>query len=113
MHDLRLNSAVVSMLFAWVFILGIPELSAQCESGESEIAVVIVPANWPNVISWELLYDGEVFGSGTSQGYTICFDSSIETPCLQFSIHDSYGDGIYAPGGYWLYQDGVEIATGY
>jgi len=113
MLDLRLNLAVVSMLFAWVFILGIPELSAQCESGESEIAVVIVPDNWPNEISWELLYDGEVFGSGTSQGDTICFDSSIETPCLQFSIHDSYGDGIYAPGGYWLYQDGVEIATGY
>ncbi|MFZ8836344.1 MAG: lysyl oxidase family protein [Flavobacteriales bacterium] len=86
--------------------------AGQCESGETEIEIVIVPDNWPNEISWELTYQGNVLGSGAAEGTIICFDSSIEEPCLQFSINDSYGDGIYAPGGYWLYQDGIEIASG-
>ena len=28
------------------------------------------------------------------------------------SMHDSYGDGIYAPGGYWLYIDGALATSG-
>ena len=85
---------------------------AQCASNEVEIEIVIVPDNWPNEISWELSYDETVLASGTSAGAVVCFDATIENPCLEFSIHDSYGDGIFSPGGYWLYEDGVEIATG-
>ena len=49
---------------------------------------------------------------GGAEGDVICFDATIEQPCLQFSMFDSYGDGIFAPGGYTLYQDGTEIASG-
>ena len=113
---LRFEPSRVLMVFA-LFALPamlIPlSLSAQCEANETEIEIVIVPDNWPNEISWELLHDGEIIASGESEGAVVCFDSEIEEPCLQFSIFDSYGDGIYAPGGYWIYQDSVEIATGY
>ena len=30
-----------------------------------------------------------------------------------FIIQDSYGDGIYSPGGYWLYLDGSLVFIGY
>lgn len=85
---------------------------SQCATDEIEIEIVIVPDNWPNEISWELSYDETILASGTSEGAVVCFDATIENPCLEFSINDSYGDGIFSPGGYWLYEDGIEIATG-
>ena len=85
---------------------------AQCADSETTIEVVIEPDNWPNEISWELSFAGELIASGAAEGDTICFDAGIDEPCLLFSIFDSYGDGIYSPGGYWLYQDGIQIATG-
>ena len=84
----------------------------QCAENETAIEVVIEPDGYPNETSWELSYEGNVIASGAAEGDVICFDASIEQPCLQFSMFDSYGDGIFAPGGYWLYQDGVEIASG-
>ncbi len=86
--------------------------SAQCEEGESTIEVVIVSDAYPNETSWELLLGNEVIASGEAQGDTICLDGSLENTCLQFSIYDSFGDGIFEPGGYWIYQDGIEIASG-
>ena len=32
---------------------------------------------------------------------------------MEFHISDSYGDGIYAPGGYWISLDGEEVASGH
>ena len=32
--------------------------------------------------------------------------------CVVFTIFDSYGDGIFAPGGYWLSYGGVQVASG-
>ena len=109
-----INPAFSARAFALFMFMATAAISAwsQCSEGETAIEVVIVSDNYPNEISWELSYQGTVLGSGAAEGAVICFDASIEAPCLQFSIFDSYGDGIFAPGGYWLYQDGVEIASG-
>ena len=87
-------------------------LYGQCAADESEIEIVIVPDNWPYEISWQLSFDGGILATGTSEGAVVCFDATITEPCLEFSIYDSYGDGIFDPGGYWIYLDGVEVATG-
>ena len=65
-----------------------------------EIVVSIVPDNWPNEISWELLIDGEVIAEGGAEGGVVCIEPPAASSCIQFDMHDSYGDGIYAPGGY-------------
>ena len=95
-----------------VFLCAFSEANAQCADTESTIEVIIVADNWPTETSWDLLHGSDVIASGGAVGDTICLDASIEDPCLSFTIYDSYGDGIYAPGGYWIYQDGIEIATG-
>lgn len=103
----------VFMLLA-LTLFAITPLSAQsdCAEGESEIVIVIVPDSWPNEISWDLYVGGELIGDGGSEGDTLCVDMSAEYPCFEFTIHDSYGDGINSPGGYWVYYDGVEVGSG-
>lgn len=86
--------------------------TAQCGDDETTIAIVIVADNYPAETSWELLQNNEIIASGGSVGDTICIDGSTENACLQFSIFDSFGDGIFEPGGYWVFQDGVEVASG-
>lgn len=83
---------------------------AQCGAGEVDVEILIISDAYPNEISWELSdIDNNELVSGTSVGSQVCVD---EGSCLVFSIHDSYGDGIFSPGGYWLYIDGVEVASG-
>ncbi len=102
----------VAWIVCCVFLGVSSQLAAQCADTESTIEVIIVADNWPTEISWDLFHGTDVIASGGAVGDTICLDASIEDPCLSFTIYDSYGDGIYAPGGYWIYQDGIEIATG-
>lgn len=110
---LRSAQQVIFVLPLLIMLLMNAQVSwSQCATDEIEIEIVIVPDNWPNEISWELSYDETILASGTSEGAVVCFDATIENPCLEFSINDSYGDGIFSPGGYWLYEDGIEIATG-
>ena len=107
----RLNAFPLALLL--LFVWASAPAWSQCADNETEIEVVIEPDGYPWEISWELTYQGEIIGSGTdAEGGVVCFDATIEQPCLQFSIFDSYGDGIFAPGGYSVYQDGVQIATG-
>ena len=94
--------------------MGFSTLLAQssCAEGETEIIIQIIGDDWPGEISWELSIGGEEIASGLAEGDTICVDMTEEFPCFLFEIHDSYGDGIYDPGGYWIYLDGDEIASG-
>ena len=92
-----LSCALISCLY-----LAIAPAWSQCADDETTIEVVIEPDGYPNEISWELSYQGNVIASGGAEGDVICFDATIEQPCLQFSMFDSYGDGIFAPGGYTL-----------
>ena len=84
----------------------------QCADNEGLIEIVIVPDGYPNEISWELEYNGTIIGSGAAEGDSICFDATLEEPCLIFTAMDSYGDGIFAPGGYWVYWEGELMGTG-
>ncbi|MFM1931996.1 MAG: hypothetical protein RL226_1299 [Bacteroidota bacterium] len=81
-------------------------------NGGDLLEIVIVPDNYPQEISWNLVdINGVQIGSGTSAGGTFC----IADNCHTFTINDSYGDGIccgYGNGSYTIYLNGVEIATG-
>jgi len=92
----------VAWIVCCVFLGVSSQLAAQCADTESTIEVIIVADNWPTEISWDLFHGTDVIASGGAVGDTICLDASIEDPCLSFTIYDSYGDGIYAPGGYWI-----------
>jgi len=86
------------------------KVDAACTPGFSEIIVVIIPDTWPNETSWNITdNNGVILASGLSVGDTVCVPTST---CAIFTINDTFGDGIYAPGGYWVYVDGNLAATG-
>ena len=74
--------------------------------------VVIVQDNYPGETSWDVMDEfGNVVASGDVNGSEFC----IEDNCHQFTIYDSYGDGIccgYGQGSFSILLDGIEIATG-
>ncbi|MCB0792994.1 MAG: T9SS type A sorting domain-containing protein [Flavobacteriales bacterium] len=95
----------------WELTANLPPPPPLCAANEVPVQVNIVPDNYPNEISWDLtLADGTVIMSGGSSGQSTCVDTS---QCIVFTIHDTYGDGIFAPGGYWIYYDGQFVAHGY
>jgi hypothetical protein len=93
---------------------------AQCAEGESEIIVSVTTDSWPYETSWTLSdNDGVVYASAFAGEYqiqnhtyltTVCVADGI---CLSFQILDSFGDGIFTPGGFTLSADGQELASGY
>ncbi|MCH2224334.1 MAG: CotH kinase family protein [Crocinitomicaceae bacterium] len=90
------------------------ELFGQCSGTEKELIVSIVPDNFPNEISWSIenVATSSVIVSGNSSGTSVCLDSTI---CYEFTIYDSFGDGIccsQGQGSYELTYDGVVIKTG-
>ncbi len=83
---------------------------ASCAVGFSEVIIQIIPDTWPNETSWSLVDIGGLpIDTGTFVGDTLCIPTGS---CAVFTIYDTYGDGIYAPGGYWVYVDGVLVAQG-
>ncbi|MGY8917391.1 MAG: hypothetical protein ACKVJ6_03885, partial [Flavobacteriales bacterium] len=102
------------LTFSLVFLFSFNSIAQTlCADGETEVIIEIIADNWPNEISWDLTVGGDFIAEGNGEGVdTLCVSSADEFPCYLFEIHDSYGDGINAPGGYWLYIDGVEIASG-
>ena len=83
---------------------------AQCTPGFSEIVVQIIPDSYPLETSWTLSDNqGTVLTSGGSVGDTICMPTSS---CNMFKIYDSVGDGIFSPGGFYVYVDGVLQISG-
>lgn len=82
----------------------------QCPPGYSEVEVVINPDNWPQETSWDVRSDlGQLLASGASNGGTVCLE---EGSCFVVTIFDTYGDGIFEPGGYEIYLDDNLIAAG-
>lgn len=99
------------LLFLILIAQFVPNFShAGCGSGQSEVIIEIIPDAWPTETSWDLKDgNGLIIASGGFVGDTICIPS---LSCAVFTIYDSFGDGIYAPGGYWLYLDGNLVASG-
>ena len=91
--------------------------SAQCPIGQSQVVLTITTDNYPGETTWNIADDdGTVLASGGpfNQDYwtyeqTVCVPTNA---CLTLRIIDSFGDGIYAPGGYTLTIDGVEVSAG-
>lgn len=105
-----MKSLYLFLLLSLFMLTGPTQAQAACLPGQSEIIVKIVPDIFYYETSWQITDNsGVVLASGDTTGDTLCVTSGS---CLIFTIYDTYGDGIYAPGGYWLYQDGVQIATG-
>lgn len=83
---------------------------SSCPGGMTEIIIQIIPDAYPLETSWDLTdSSGTMIANGTTSGDTICIP---QNSCAFFTIHDAYGDGIFAPGGYWLYADGLLVAQG-
>jgi hypothetical protein len=97
-------------LFIALLVFSFTSVRSQCPVGTSEVIVHIVPDSWPNETSWTLTdISGTVAASGTFIGDTVCVPSGS---CMIFTIYDAFGDGIFLPGGYWVYVDGVLVASG-
>jgi hypothetical protein len=96
-------------LSLFIFLISL-NVFAQCPTGTNELIIQIVPDGWPSETSWNVSdLNGNILSTGASAGDTVCVPSNT---CLQFSIFDTYGDGINPPGGYWVYLDGTLITSG-
>ena len=92
---------------------------AQCPAGQVEIRVDILTDNYGFENYWTLSYEsgdiimqggqGGVYENFTNYSYTDCVP---EETSVVFEIYDEYGDGIFAPGGYWLYLDDFLVSSG-
>ena len=83
---------------------------------ESQIDITLLTDTWATETSWEVTdhATGVVICSGSGYAnstmyYLVCCIAF--TDCVDFTLYDSYGDGIYAPGGFIVYLDGVELAN--
>lgn len=84
----------------------------QCGANEVEVKVNILTDAWGEETSWTLsdlmgtvvLQGGQggVYDDYTSYADSICI---LSNTCLFFEIYDTWGDGIYAPGGCRVYLD--------
>jgi hypothetical protein len=87
-----------------------------CVDPDAVLTVEILTDPYPSETTWELTEVGVgVVASGGpySSSYTTYIQDVdvCSTSCYSWTIFDAYGDGIYAPGGYTLYWDGVVVAS--
>ncbi len=98
-------------LLLCILFLSTMQLYSSCPPGNTEIIVHIVPDNYYYEVSWTITDNqGTIIASAdSSEGDTVCVPIGN---CNIFTIYDSYGDGIYSPGGYYVYVDGVLTSSG-
>ena len=92
---------------------------AQCPDGQVEIRVDILTDNYGYENYWTLSYEsGDIIIQGGQEGVYENFTNYSQTVCVVeqtsvvFEIYDQYGDGIFTPGGYWLYVDDFLVSSG-
>ena len=80
------------------------------------IDISITTDIYPEEITWTLTDSlGGIVASGgpyDTDNVTIDETVCVGDGCYTFTMSDSFGDGIYAPGGYTLTVDGVALASG-
>ncbi len=80
------------------------------------VTVSVTTDTWPGETTWTLADSvGTVLISGgpyTSSGFTVEQSVCVGDGCYTFEILDSFGDGIFDPGGYTLTVDSAVIASG-
>ena len=97
----------------FLFLASFTSIIAQnCPTGYGKIGVQIIPDSYPGEISWTITNTelNTVIAQGTFTGDTICVPVNS---CVLFQIVDTYGDGIYSPGGYWLSWNDEIVASGF
>lgn len=92
---------------------------SQCEPDQIELSVEIQTDVYGGETYWTLTdLSGDVViqgGQGGVYGNNSLYVESICVPvdgCYFFEIWDTYGDGIFAPGGFWVYADNELVLTG-
>ncbi len=96
---------------------GDPPFECPVPCDESQIDITILTDSWPSETTWEvtdhatgvLVCSGGPYSAAATTYYEVCCIGYDD--CVDFTIYDSFGDGIYAPGGYIVALDGVEIAN--
>ncbi len=89
-----------------------------CPDGESTVVVTIATDNFGYETHWTLTGEsGTVYAEVNPDTYanSTVYQTQACLPaddCATFEILDTYGDGIFLPGGYILTVDGDTIATG-
>ncbi len=87
----------------------------------NEITVSITLDNYPEETSWDIRDDNNaVVASGGTYGYlpdgsTVVIDECLADGCYDFTIYDSYGDGIccaYGNGSYEVTDGAIVLASG-
>ena len=74
---------------------------------------------WGYETSWQFLTGTNIIKSRSTNYYGNQKTYNEDIVCVNknavhtFIIQDSYSDGIYSPGGYWLYLDGALVFSGY
>lgn len=91
-------------------------LNAQCPAGQSEVKIVLTTDNYSSETSWQLKNKfGTVLLSNPSLAPNSTFTSTVcvsSSACLQFSIADTYGDGIccnYGNGNFQIYLNNTLV----
>ena len=117
-HSFRLGCEAIAAL---AFLVVGSSAWSQCAEGESTLVVEVMTDGYPGETTWEVVMGGELLMSGGPYGDpgtlyadTVCFPSE-ESPCIEFEIIDSFGDGIccgYGDGYYNVTLDGEVMATG-
>eukprot|EP00966_Prymnesium_polylepis_P039721 921757-Prymnesium_polylepis.1 len=92
--------------------------------GPITVEVIIYPDNYPAEISWEVRYPCTVDGGGPfgcsspSEEIGITGAEGVGRSLLlvrgtpfTFQVFDSYGDGIFAPGGYAVSVGGTVVVS--
>ena len=113
---MKLNLPLTILIFFFIH-LGAQSF-AQCGSDSLEIKININTDEFFNETHWELAGINEIYGSieaGDLNQQDSLYVWSICVPnddCITFTIFDTFGDGIFAPGFYNVEVDGVEVAFG-
>ncbi len=88
-------------------------VTRDCTPPAVAMDITIVTDDYPTETTWEVAYQdsgtviaqgGPFDTGGTTYEAEVCVDP---TGCYKFTIYDTYGDGIYDPGGYSVEFDGT------
>ncbi len=87
-----------------------------CTGPGESITISITTDTYPGEITWTLTDDGGASlatggpypSAGATEVQTVC----VAEGCYTFTISDSFGDGIFAPGGYTLTINDTLVASG-
>ena len=101
-------------IFTILFIAILSSFYGQCPVGQVEVKIVLTTDNYPAETTWQLknkfgtvLLSNPTLTNNTTYTSTLCVSSSS---CLDFTINDTYGDGIccsYGNGNFQVYLNNV------